>query len=490
MNLLLEIVSEHRDLVGDDAVHEFREEGGTIGRSLQNDWILPDPDRFISGRHATIDYKGGIYYLLDTSSNGVYVNGDCEPLGKGNARRLFNGDQLRLGDFEIVVSIDSGESLVTPLDDTDVNPVAHDSSLVDDDPLRTGIALLDEDELTGDDEFQSALFGGPVDTGVAAKALEKAREPEPPAAPPAATAASADADLATKTLVDAFMRGLGSRREELPASADLAEVMHNAGAVLREFVDGSSRMLASRANLKSAFRLDQTTVLPRHNNPLKLSTNTGEAIRELLVGKEGEYLGPRDAVREVCRDLLFHQDAFLDAMSAAFDDFADRFDPDELEQDFDRSIGRNPLARLFARSKYWPLYRDLYPVLTEKGSSRFPQMYSEEFVKAYEKRIAEFKRLGGVEDLKSTVVLEKSDLAAGRMPQSANDDGADAGYDEGPDDVAGDDGRPPPATAEPEISGQHFAELRLDDLDGLDGLDGLDDLEDLVNDDPAGQAKA
>ena len=72
MALKLEIVSEHRDIVGDDAVREFGEEGGTIGRSLQSDWILPDPDRYISGKHATVDFKGVAYYLADTSSNGAF----------------------------------------------------------------------------------------------------------------------------------------------------------------------------------------------------------------------------------------------------------------------------------------------------------------------------------------------------------------------------------------------------------------------------------
>ena len=460
MNLRLEIVSEHRDLVGDDAVREFREQGGTIGRSLQNDWILPDPDRFISGRHATIDYKGGIYYLLDTSSNGVYINGDCEPLGKGNSRRLFNGDRLRLGDFEIVVAIDSGESLVTPLDDTDVNPVAHESSLVDEDPLKTGMLLLDEDEITGDDEFQSALFGGSVDSSLVERAAAKSEAVTPPAQKP--TAAEADADLAARTLLEAFMRGLGIRREELPAAAELDEVMHNAGLVLREFVEGASRLLASRANLKSTFRLDQTTVLPRHNNPLKLSTNTDDLLKQLLVGRDGEYLAPRDAVREVCRDLLFNQDGVLDAMQSAFEDFADRFDPDELEQDFAQSVGRNPLAKLTARHKYWALYRELYPIITEKGSGRFPQMYSEEFVKAYEKRIAEFKRLGGVEDLKSTVVLDKKDLAAGKAPAP----GMPASNDPEIDD-------------EPEDGSEVYADVDLD----------LEDLEDLLDDEAPEEAK-
>ena len=59
MALQLKIVSEHRDLVGDDYLREFHEQGGTIGRALENDWILPDPDRYISSRHAAIDYKAG-----------------------------------------------------------------------------------------------------------------------------------------------------------------------------------------------------------------------------------------------------------------------------------------------------------------------------------------------------------------------------------------------------------------------------------------------
>ncbi|MFI0377552.1 MAG: FHA domain-containing protein, partial [Candidatus Thiodiazotropha sp.] len=33
----------------------FDEQGGSIGRRDENDWVLPDPERFISGRHAQID---------------------------------------------------------------------------------------------------------------------------------------------------------------------------------------------------------------------------------------------------------------------------------------------------------------------------------------------------------------------------------------------------------------------------------------------------
>ena len=406
MALQLEIVSEHREIVGDDAVRVFRENSGTIGRSLQNDWILPDPDRFISGRHATIDFRGGAYYLADTSSNGVYINGDREPLGKGNPRRLFNGDTIRLGDFEINVTVDEGESIVLPLDEPESPVTDNSGSMVDIDPLKTGMLLLDEEALTGDDEFQSALFGGPIQTGVA----EPAKSDPEPEKPKAAPTPLAQADLADGDLIDSFLDGLGLNRAELHPSTDLGELMQNAGEVMREFVEGTTQLLASRANLKNAFRLDQTTVLPRHNNPMKLSANTKDSIKQLLVGQEGEYLGPRDTVREVCRDLRFHQDAFLDGMNNAFLEFADRFDPEELQEGFDRTLGTGFFSKFTNKSKYWDLFGDLYPILTEKGGGRFPQMYAEEFVRAYERQIAEYKRLGGMDEhLKETVILNESD---------------------------------------------------------------------------------
>jgi len=389
MPLQLKILSEHRDLVGDDAVREFHEDGGTIGRSLENDWILPDPDRYISGRHATIDFKGGIYYLLDTSSNGVYMNDEMEPIGKGNPRRLFDGDRMRMGDFEISVAVDSGESLVMPVEE-DRPSVAPDNieQFVDEDCLATGMKLLDEEELTGDDEFQSVLFGDEPQTA----------PPEPPEQEVAAndeqSAPSKDSSLgvSAEDLFDSFLDGLGINRAELHPSLNRPDMMQTAGLVLREFVEGIVGLLASRANLKNAFRLDQTTVLPRHNNPLKFSENTNDLVKQLLVGGEGEYLGARDAVREVSRDLLNHQNAFLDAMNSAFIEFADRFEPDELQDGFDRALSSSKLMSFRNKAKYWDLYRDLYPIITEKGVGRFPQMFGEEFVKAYERQVAEYHR--------------------------------------------------------------------------------------------------
>jgi type VI secretion system FHA domain protein len=399
MPLKLEITSAHRDLMGEDHVREFRGAGGTIGRALENDWILPDQNRYISGRHATIDFRSGAWYLADISTNGVYINNEEEPLGRRHPRRLFDGDRLRMGDFVFAVSIDEGEDLAMPGETPQLAAADHFELMVPEEPNRSGIQLLDEKEITGDDDFHTALFG---DLAKATQRMERKPTAPAPAARRPATVKPRPAPVrrhgdtarpSAEQLFEEFLNGLGIDRAEIHPSADLGEIMLNAGQILRELVGGVVDLLISRANLKSMFKLDQTTVLPHHNNPLKLSENTEATLKQLLVGRAGEYLGPLDSVREVCRDLKFHHDALAEGMSAAFLEIMDRFDPAELEQTFECTLDRKPLIGALTRMKYWQLYCDFYPDMTVPGAAGLPQQFGEEFMRAYENLLAEYKRL-------------------------------------------------------------------------------------------------
>src|SRR6202012_954013 len=51
-------------------------------------------------------FRAGAYVLVDTSSNGTYVNGAQVPLGKYHDYQLKDGDYVRLGEYELLVSID------------------------------------------------------------------------------------------------------------------------------------------------------------------------------------------------------------------------------------------------------------------------------------------------------------------------------------------------------------------------------------------------
>src|SRR5260370_6881272 len=78
--LRLRIVSDQRRSLAERSSATFSVEGGTIGRSTDNDWVLPDPSRYVSAHHARVQFREGHFYLQDVSTNGVYVNGDMEPL--------------------------------------------------------------------------------------------------------------------------------------------------------------------------------------------------------------------------------------------------------------------------------------------------------------------------------------------------------------------------------------------------------------------------
>src|SRR5271169_435587 len=106
MALRLRVVSEHSTRLGPQSTKVFGVHGGTIGRATDNEWILPDPERYLSGKHARVDFRSGTYVLVDTSSNGTYVNGAQVPLGKYKDYALKDGDYVRLGEYELLVSID------------------------------------------------------------------------------------------------------------------------------------------------------------------------------------------------------------------------------------------------------------------------------------------------------------------------------------------------------------------------------------------------
>jgi predicted component of type VI protein secretion system len=112
-----------------------------------------------------------------------------------------------------------------------------------------------------------------------------------------------------------------------------------------------------------------------------------------LVGHEGEYLGPQDAVREICRDLKFHHDAMIEAMTAAVREFTEHFNPVELQESFERSAQRKTWLDAFGKLRFWNMYCDLYPELTDSEGGSLPVGFGEEFVRSYEKCLADRKRL-------------------------------------------------------------------------------------------------
>lgn len=124
----------------------------TIGRGLENDLVLPDPDRLISKNHCAIEDHGGNVVVIDFSTNGTFLNYGKVPLGRVTTP-LNDGDVLTMGTYELVVSIHQGRSrdpmaaIPDPVADAPVSPgqASHAPGTLDlmDDPA-TGGDFLDD----------------------------------------------------------------------------------------------------------------------------------------------------------------------------------------------------------------------------------------------------------------------------------------------------------------------------------------------------------
>ena len=107
MAIKLRVISDHYRELGENRSRVFGVNGGTVGRAPGNDWILPDPRRVVSGHHFEVQFHSGKYWLIDTSTNGVFINDADDPASDTGRVELNDGDRLRVGDYDILVSLDN-----------------------------------------------------------------------------------------------------------------------------------------------------------------------------------------------------------------------------------------------------------------------------------------------------------------------------------------------------------------------------------------------
>ena len=149
MLVTLKITSYQCQSLGDQAQCSFAQSGGTFGRASDNLWVLPDPERIISSHHGKVFFKDGLFYLTDVSTNGIFVSSTLTPIGKGNSITLNQGDKLRFGDYDLMVSL-SEVPVAAPV----IENVAENSGInvPDFDPLG-GVAVPSESSQTSNPEF-------------------------------------------------------------------------------------------------------------------------------------------------------------------------------------------------------------------------------------------------------------------------------------------------------------------------------------------------
>jgi len=114
-------------------------------------------------------------------------------------------------------------------------------------------------------------------------------------------------------------------------------------------------------------------------------------LKYLLGGQTESYLPPIDAVQTSFREIQQHERAVPKAMLLALKEFLDRFDPDELVSQFDQGLKRSSLLSGKNKLKYWELYQECFYVLTQAEQGKAPEVFSNEFARAYAEEIQTLK---------------------------------------------------------------------------------------------------
>jgi type VI secretion system FHA domain protein len=420
MPLTLKIISKQRHILGADSLCVFSVHGGSIGRAPDNDWVLPDPDRYISGHHASIDYRGGAYYLRDNSTNGVFVNHSDEPVGRGTPIRLYDGDELRMGDYLFEVSIvnvsrdgtdDSGD--VAPED----GPERRIRRRKPAGPLSLKLLGDEADQLQEaarevqfadtvrmpDEEVEQQLQDGAFERTVVGGGGVVFEPPEE-AVPSLAFSAPAAAALKDPPATDGrdFLAAVRLLLESAGLDASRLqpgneqETVVTAGRLIRAMTEGLQHVLRTRTLIKSQLQIDQSGMQPAGNNPLKLMPTAQEALEQLFYGDAEGYLGPLESTEKAFHDLRTHQSAMVRAMQFAFRDLLEKLDPDRLEDRFEGNGtsdgGAGPGARLgglFSRATkqqkphYWEQYRETFQQITSLNDDLLLKMVRARFAEAY-----------------------------------------------------------------------------------------------------------
>jgi len=428
MALRLRVISDHRQRLGDKSTFVFGVSGGSIGRSAENDWVLPDDMRYVSGRHARIVYHKGRYLLQDTSSNGTYVNDNDKPLGGQNPHELKSGDILRIGEYHVQVQIDSATDF--SLDDSALyrKPSGATSTRRRVPPhadlgasLRLENLLEASNDISSDELKPVNAFGQAVSARTRAlhqtqdmhkepptnpelevdseavarriarlaKAATKQQQalaqsspptvpappvPVPAVTPPMPVAHSAPTYDNTPGL-QAFCRGAGIGIESLPVDAH-ARMLHLAGQLLRESLLGLKESNRSQQEQRNSLRVtyqkergDRLPSLDRHS--------VEELIQELLRAHDSRRFDAVQWLRQSFAGTREHDDAMVRAMFAAFVDFISRLDPVELATRFERSARRKQMGN-------WELYGEFYRSLCETPAGTLPHIFVETFAQSYD----------------------------------------------------------------------------------------------------------
>lgn len=306
-----------------------------IGRE-NRDWTLPDPDKFISGRHCEVRYESGAFWLHDVSRNGTFVNGAAQRIT--TPHRLGDGDRLRIGRYIVSVSIED-ERVASDAEGNRQQPNSDPADRRNPQTAGSFFATSTQPRVPGTyrDEGQAsprdvALANDPFLASNDPAAHHTGQRSQAPAQIPRHPAMVSGRPMESTEILRTIAAGAGIPPEAL-MSRDPHEVALEIGAVLRSVVDELALLLKARAAAKVLAKSShRTMVSATDNNPLKFVPGTEEILDIMFARRRAGYLDARHSIEDAFHDLKTHEFATYAAMQAALSRLLDDLSPDAIEK--------------------------------------------------------------------------------------------------------------------------------------------------------------
>ena len=179
----------------------------------------------------------------------------------------------------------------------------------------------------------------------------------------------------------AFLRGAGMPNARIE---DPLATMAALGATFRAVVSGLRAVLIARASIKGEFRIEQTMIRARGNNPLKFSADDDDALSAMLGTGRRTNMGPAESVAEALRDMTMHELATITAMQHAVREVLKWLSPEEA-----MSGAAGGLLPMQKKANAFDAYADTHRALVAALTDDFESVFGKAFARAYEQALRE-----------------------------------------------------------------------------------------------------
>ncbi|MEH6565391.1 MAG: type VI secretion system-associated FHA domain protein TagH [Halopseudomonas sp.] len=380
MELVFDVVSAQQFEPGLPNSKTFRQAGGVIGRGEDCDWVIPDRKRIVSGRHAEVSFHNGVFYLTDTSSNGILCKDTETPLPKGKPQPIEHGQVFCFGEFDVRARLAQDPSVFAEPTD----PIEQPESLIPDDAFLDldPLSAMDQPEQAyrGNDDF--ALLNQPQPSYADQRAdyaridmeslpIPELRQAEQPA--PAPSSASM-----APGFWDAFAKALGLELGNLEES-QREELALKAARLLKQNMGLLRQNLATQAQLKHDLAV--ATEAPTQH-PLMQAQDSAGALHKLL-RETGSDEATHQLLASAYGELQSHQVALVAASRGATKELLEQLSPEQLALRFEQDGGGSLLSTAGGR---WRAYARLHQRLVREEHWH-KELYAPAFTHAYQEQV-------------------------------------------------------------------------------------------------------